>query len=536
MQCWNCGATVRKGAKICVYCGAQLASNANNSEEAYQREPAAFDAERKPAPEYRPSGGDSGRGRDGGQPYDGAPARGLLSGSRGPRPDESSSDRNRSPTASPRMRRATPPPPQPPMEDQWPPHAPRSRPNEPDERGRFDEEERGGHRSSRGRPEPRDYPPEDDFENRRRPSRPVPGGDWEEPSRVREREREPERGGSRFGEYDDESRPYRAEREREGSYRRDEPGRGDGWGRRDYREYDGPEEDAYPSDEWEAPRDWRREDDRWQDPAPSGPLDDSWGLPALTGPEVRVQGWTDEWQAHAGAAPPWASPPRQRPNEPVRARRQAPRRKRGGRPLLVTLLVALALAMIVGGAMLGSMLLRRIGGSAPTAAPTFATYTPGPTPTVVPSYKQYVSAQSNFVLNYPQDWSQSNANDTSQGQPDYLDTFAQGSGSVVVERSPAFDTASDAQIIQGEVRGGQQAGLTFTETTSAAGTVAIGGEQWTRREYDVSSQGNKEHMAIFSCHHEGRGYAIVLRGPASSYPQLYSNTFKIMLSSFRFTN
>jgi hypothetical protein len=200
------------------------------------------------------------------------------------------------------------------------------------------------------------------------------------------------------------------------------------------------------------------------------------------------------------------------------------------------LLLAGALVVITAGAVVGTGLLRKLGGGAVSgSAPVFATYTPGPTPTVVPGYTEYKSAQSQFVLNYPQAWSQSNTNDTSQGTPDYLDTFAQAGASLKVERSPAFDAATDLGIIQGEVQGGQNAGLTLTETRSAAGIAVIGGEQWTRREYDVSGQGGKEHLAIFSCHHEGHGYAIVLRSPAGSYAQVYSTTFKTMLGSFRFT-
>jgi hypothetical protein len=203
---------------------------------------------------------------------------------------------------------------------------------------------------------------------------------------------------------------------------------------------------------------------------------------------------------------------------------------------VVTLLLVVALAVVVGGVLLGSGLLRKLNGgtSAPTA-PAFATYTPGPTPTPVAGFKDYKSTQSQFVLNYPQAWSQSSANDTSQGQPDYLDTFAGSSASMVIERTPGFDPVTDLDIINGEVRGGQQAGLSFSETTAAAGVFAIGGEQWTRREYDVTGKNGKEHMAIFACHHLGHGYAIVLRGPADQYAQLYSTSFRTMLATFRFT-
>jgi hypothetical protein len=203
---------------------------------------------------------------------------------------------------------------------------------------------------------------------------------------------------------------------------------------------------------------------------------------------------------------------------------------------VVALLLVMAVAVVAGGALLGTGLLRKFtGGSSVPTVTAFATYTPGPTPTPVAGFKEYKSIQSHFALNYPQAWSQSSANDTSQGQPDYLDTFAGASASMVVERAPGFDPVTDLDIIHGEVQGGQQVGLSFTETTSAAGVFAIGGEQWTRREYDVTGKNGKEHMAIFACHHLGHGVAIVLRGPTDQYAQLYSTSFKTMLATFRFT-
>src|SRR5215469_13075850 len=54
MQCWQCGATVRQGAKICIYCGAQLTDDAFNREEEYERERATYESERMPTPEYHP--------------------------------------------------------------------------------------------------------------------------------------------------------------------------------------------------------------------------------------------------------------------------------------------------------------------------------------------------------------------------------------------------------------------------------------------------------------------------------------------------
>ncbi len=412
---------------------------------------------------------------------------------------------------------------------------------------------------SRGRDERHGYPPEDELRERgaRRPGRPEPD-DWSQPAQGRERG---DGDHDRYGHAGyDEQRGYRGERgrdedrEREREWER-ERSRGDGgYGgrtRRGYDEYDDaygqPRRDgydAYPDAGWDERRrggPYAARPD-WDESEPRGPVEDSWGLPALTGPEVSVPSWTEEWQARAGGPPPrergnGRAQPGRPARPPQRPSGKAVRRKQRSRGLVVVQLLAIALAVIAGGIIVGPRVWHKLGvaGGASTSAPTFATYTPGPTPTVVAGFKQLASTPAAFVLNYPQDWSQSSQNDTSQGQPDYLDTFAQGGASVTIERSPAFDSIADTDVIQAEVRGGQQAGLKFTETTSAAGLAAIGGEQWTRREYDVTSQNGKEHMAIFACHHNGHGFALVLRAPADSYAQVYSTSFKTVLSSFRFT-
>src|SRR5215469_12682629 len=46
MQCWQCGKTLREGAKLCVYCGALLSSDADD----FARSPGTFD----PPPEEAP--------------------------------------------------------------------------------------------------------------------------------------------------------------------------------------------------------------------------------------------------------------------------------------------------------------------------------------------------------------------------------------------------------------------------------------------------------------------------------------------------
>src|SRR5258706_1470310 len=110
---------------------------------------------------------------------------------------------------------------------------------------------------------------------------------------------------------------------------------------------------------------------------------------------------------------------------------------------------------------------------------------------------------------------------------------------VIVEQAQSFDAANDQQIIQGEVAGGQTAttGLTFTATASSAASTNVGGEQWTRKEFDVT-QANQPtlHMVILSCHHAGHGYALLLAAQSTGFAQTYTNTFQKVLSSFRFSN
>ncbi|HZC77852.1 MAG TPA: hypothetical protein VE258_08900, partial [Ktedonobacterales bacterium] len=85
--------------------------------------------------------------------------------------------------------------------------------------------------------------------------------------------------------------------------------------------------------------------------------------------------------------------------------------------------------------------------------------------------------------------------------------------------------------------GGQTTGLTFAATASDAASTNVGGEQWTRKEFDVTQANQpKLHMVILSCHHAGHGYALLLAAQSTGFAQTYTSTFQKVLSSFRFSS
>lgn len=213
----------------------------------------------------------------------------------------------------------------------------------------------------------------------------------------------------------------------------------------------------------------------------------------------------------------------------------APRGKRRGRRGLVTAVVLLlVLALIAGGAYfawptLGHQLARFTGSTA-TATP------PLPTPTVPAGYKQFTSSAAHYALNYPQQWN-SMPNVASQDPTDHVDQFQQPNTTtqVIVEQAQGFGPLSNADIIHAELVGGQRTGYAFSEITSAAGTQTLGGEQFMRREYNVSVKSVKLHMVVLGGHHAGRGYAIILVSDTTSYTH-NQPTFQTLLGSFHFTS
>jgi len=473
MECWQCGRQVRQGAKLCIYCGADLTHNGG----AFEPEPPAQrgssyvenESEELPRPGRGSSrGGSRAVPRD---PFDDprAPAPGAPRSSR--RDDYGEYGQGRS----------------------------SSRANGPDERRRSSSSgnrERSGYRSDWQGDASRDGSPR---ANRRPEGR--AGG------HGRSGGHDDAYADDRRGEYDDAYDAYDA-RERHG-------GRGgrDGYGR------------GQP------------------DPYANSPLDDSWNLPALAG-QASEEGWAVGGGPGWGDVPGRLSPAGSPPGRGAAGGRSTRQRGSGsGRTAVIALVVAIALAMIAGGVVVGPRLLARLGGTAggASAAHPFTTYTPGPTPTPIAKFKEFVSAQSHFVVNYPADWSSPYPqNDTSHGQYDYIDTLSKADPymRVIVEQAQSFDAATDQQIIQGEVAGGQTTttGLTFTATASGAASTIVGGEQWTRKEFDVTQANQpKLHMVILSCHHAGHGYALLLAAQSTGFAQTYTSTFQKVLSSFRFS-
>ncbi len=138
-------------------------------------------------------------------------------------------------------------------------------------------------------------------------------------------------------------------------------------------------------------------------------------------------------------------------------------------------------------------------------------------------------------MTYPKDWS---ANEQPASSGDDLDVFAGQGGLPMlrVEQATGFAGVGDQDVISGEVASAKKidSTATYTEDLTAATTEAIGGEQWTRREFNVSSAGVKYRMAILSCHHGGKGYVIVLVSAPADFATNNSGAFKTMLASFRF--
>ncbi|HLJ80325.1 MAG TPA: hypothetical protein VKT52_02490, partial [Ktedonobacterales bacterium] len=246
-----------------------------------------------------------------------------------------------------------------------------------------------------------------------------------------------------------------------------------------------------------------------------------------------AQGW------NGGAwAPPGAG------YSPVGMAAPAKQRRRGG--LIAALLALLLVVVLASGGFLARgkilALLHRGGGDSGTSAPpVFATYTPGPTPTVLSNYKLYVNTNARYIIEYPSAWNIQNDNSTSAGY-DYADLFEQQNpmATVGVESAQAFTALSNTQIIQAEINGAKQGAkptiLTFTQVGSDV-TVSVGGDSWTRQDYSVTGSNSATlHMAILATHHAGRAYAIVLAASAADFTKDDSGIFKTMLGTFRFTS
>lgn len=619
MQCWQCGATVRQGAKLCIYCGAKLAPD---------------DAPDDSAPVERGRGGrteSSGGGSYGAHSRDdrdGGAGRGMRSNptnspasrSRGYDDQAEDTDGERyvpgrrevaTPDArTPSRRSAGPRPPHggdrlslDPLDD---PRAPRSllkpptAPRQQEPRRSAYDAGRAGHRTSgeasghsgrggyehQGRRytqgdlgyDPR-YDPEsgeyDAVADRRRREERYPGDNYGRRTGDQRDERYDER-------YDSErdNRGGRDERADRRSPARDQRGNYGGYDDAPSAEYsaqypsrydDAPSAEysgEYPARYYDAPsaeypadysaeldargpsgRDRREyrggavydESAAWEARSPrrratpNRPPDDSWNLPAISEAQMPATGWTGDWNAA-----PSMSAPAGRPGARGTAKPSAKRERGRGLTVLVVGLVALiAVAVVIVGVSERSAILDKLPGAPRTNAHAFATYTPGPTPTPVANYKEFSSDHALYVLNYPGQWTEQTSSQPNTGY-DYVDTFTQQSPytAVIVEQAAAFASITDADIVTAEINGGKQGGRTFAQTAAVSGTMSIGGEQWTRREYDVtdSKSNSTLHMAILTCHHAGRGYAIVLVATPDAFAKDDATVFKTVLGSFRFAS
>jgi hypothetical protein len=226
---------------------------------------------------------------------------------------------------------------------------------------------------------------------------------------------------------------------------------------------------------------------------------------------------------------------------PADAPEDQERTRKSRRVLTIVLSLVLIPVIVVPIILFGPQLASRLRGQGQPAASNtpqvFATYTAGPTPTVLASYKLFTGQQAGYLLNYPTTWTVHSDDKTGRG-PDHIDTFQSTTSASVysVEQSSTFNGYSDSDILNGEVHSAEQNGATFTAAPGTAVSQTIGGENWLRREYVVSYQGKALHMVILVCHHHGKGYVIVVSTLDKDYPSESQKYFVPMMQSFRFAS
>lgn len=324
-------------------------------------------------------------------------------------------------------------------------------------------------------------------------------------------------------------------------------GRGDDY---DDRRERGANRSRQPSRGSEMERDWERGDSRGQRrdargaAFPQPALDDSWGMPAIGGGPLDAWGGapSEEFSVPMGVQAGRGSRGRVAPAGRGRSSGRSGKEQRGGgggRVVLILLLVLIVIGLIGAGALVAPKLLSRFGGVSTNGLdtqPPFATYTPGPTPTAPPKFVEYVSRQLQFAIDYPKEWSKDESA-ADAGKTDWVATFKQPvpQAALLVEQSTGFDAVGNDEMIHDEVLAGQSDGSTFTETTATPVQALIGGEQWLRRDFDVTTKvGTKLHIGILSCHHVGHGYVIVLISLPQNFAHDDQTSFQSILSTFRF--
>lgn len=557
MQCWQCGRSVRQGAKLCIYCGAKLAddeeqeaprasesrSGRRSSEQGGYRSAASRrdEDDLRDAPPYGeseeyaayspPDGRDGRRERASSHPRDD-----------GDHPDKSVNyprreSRPRNPMDDPRA----------PVERVRGTMPPSGR--ERREPSRYDDARHGAKDDPSGdgyRRGSREHIPE---ERSRRAARPAYDDEWGEgdPRSSRGSRREGRDGSVNY----DSSRDYgragppsssssrrRSDMEYDGGYDA-RGGRGDDY---DERRERGASRSRHSGRDSQMQRDWERGDSRGQHgdargaAYPQPPLDDSWRMPAVGGEPLDAWGVAPSEEM---SVPMGARTGRGTRGGAAPARRGGKEQQSGGRVVLILLLVIIVIGLIGAGALFAPKLLGRFAGASTSgldAQPPFTAYTPGPTPTAPPKYVEYVSQQLHFAIDYPKEWSKGESS-ADAGKTDWVATFTQPTpqAALLIEQSTGFDAIGNDEMIHDEVLAGQSDGSTFTETTTTPVHALIGGEQWLRRDFDVTTKaGTKLHMGILSCHHQGHGYIIVLVSLPQNFARDDQATFQSILSTFRF--
>ncbi|HEX6543044.1 MAG TPA: zinc ribbon domain-containing protein [Ktedonobacterales bacterium] len=529
MECWQCGAHVQPGDRTCGYCGAQLTSPpAGRSQRSSQQR---YPSPRRPREDdWQPAADDESGYTD----YDAYGEYDEYTGDQSAygmahRPDDRRARRGQSRSHS---------------DDGWDDPEPDRRASSRGRSQAHQEQDEYGSYSQAG------YGPSDSYDERssRAPevNQPDPMDDPRAPRNLRSApRREP---ASRSGyPQDDAPRPSYGAHQGQGRSRRSQPSSADN-------RYSRPA----PSRGQPAPYDDRYYDDSYGNTGYGDRYDGGYG-----------DGYSDERQAsQRGYGRPMPMPPdqssswykqvgtrahelQQRWGDTLSSMRipglrpqeeSAKSEKSSGRRIVtrIVLLLVLVAALVGGGVVLVPRVMRQLKPSTGATNSALCTAsgaaTAGTIPTATANFKQFTSSRSGYGVNYPETWTVSEEQKAASGY-DYIDAFTLPNSATLVniEQPQAACALSDAEIIQGEVAAAQQQDITFTEVTSTARTQKIGGEQWQRREYDVSQKGVTLHMVILACHHQGRAYVIVLVSRTTTFAQDNTGIFQPMLDSFTFT-
>lgn len=550
MQCWQCGTEVQPGERTCGYCGARLTTPpaGRSPRSSQQRNPSSRNGPRRSRDddwenaEREDSGYGPGYAPDDdashyGPAYGPDDRRGDRRSSRGRSDgawDESRTDLRRDQRSRSRGRQEAdgydddyasseygaqqPNPMDDPFND---PRAPRNlRPNPqrgPDSRGRYpsrDDRQQQGPPSDMG-----------DGRSRRPPTDPSRGRrDEDAYYGARQGQGYPPDEYQGYEGYDEPGRPRRSQpSSADNRYNRPSASRG--------QPYDDGYGNSYGGGGYSEEYDAQRQRGSRQDYGRRMPPDDDSSWYQQVG--ARARNLQQRWGETLGSV---RIPGLRSPDESAKG-------KSSSRRIVTTVVVLLVLvtAIVAGAIAVAPRVLNKLNPSGATASSPLCTAsgpaTNGTPPTPGAHLKQFASSRSRYGVNYPETWTVEPQQKAASGY-DYIDvyTLPNSSSLVSIEQAQAACALSDVNIIQGEVAAAQQQNITFSESAAAAKTQTIGGQQWQRREYDVSDKGVTLHMVILACHHQGRAYVIVLVSRTTTFTQDDTGIFEPMLKSFTFTN